>query len=131
MASFTPYIEFFAGVHEELSNVSLRRDKNTGIRSVFMTFDSLKALEKFNSFTKEFYNSLRLIDSEGTISVEPSSVKFVFGGDEGDDIKRVECRFEIEREDHWERVMRFMHRYAEANGMGYSENKTAQTKTSK
>lgn len=128
MASFTPYIEFFAGVHEELSNVSLRRDKNTGIRSVFMTFDSLKALEKFNSFTKEFYNSLRLIDSEGTISVEPSSVKFVFGGDEGDDIKRVECRFEIEREDHWERVMRFMHRYAEANGMGYSEKKTAQAK---
>lgn len=68
---------------------------------------------------------MRLTDEEGEIRVEPTSVKFIFGGPEGDDLQRMECEFEIEREDHWERVMRFMHRYAEANGMAYGESTTA------
>ncbi|WP_013320354.1 photosystem II reaction center protein Psb28 [Gloeothece verrucosa] len=121
MTSATPSIEFFDGLSEELANVSLRRSKETGIRSVLMIFKTLKAIEKFQSFTKRSYGDLRLIDSEGIISVQPSSVKFIFGGDEGDDIKRVECTFEIPQDDHWERFMRFMQRYAEANGMGYSD----------
>ena len=117
----TPSIQFFEGISEELSNVSLRRNPNSGVRSVLMTFDSLKAIEKFNSFTKKFSNSMVLTDEEGEIRVEPSSVQFRFGGPEGDELNRVECKFEIEREDYWERFMRFMNRYAEANGMAYSE----------
>jgi photosystem II Psb28-2 protein len=121
MAAKTPSIQFFEGLYEQLSNVSLRRNRNTGTRSVLMTFNSLKALEKFNSFTKRFSNSMLLTDEEGVISVEPSSVQFLFSGPEGDDLKRVECKIEIEQEDHWERFMRFMHRYAEANDMAYGE----------
>ncbi|MBD2185937.1 photosystem II reaction center protein Psb28 [Planktothrix sp. FACHB-1355] len=121
MTAQVPSIEFFEGISEELSNVSLRRNRSTGVRSVLMTFAHLKSLEKFNSFTKKFSKALLLIDTEGRISVEPSSVKFIFGGPEGDEIDRVECVFEIEREDHWERFMRFMNRYAEANGMAYGE----------
>ena len=121
MTAQIPSIQFFEGIYEELSNVSLRRNRNSGIRNVLMSFKSLKALEKFNSFTKKFSKSLMLIDEEGTISVEPSSVKFIFSGDEGDDLERVDCQFEIEREDHWERFMRFMNRYAESNGMAYGE----------
>jgi len=121
MTEITPSIEFFVGLSEELSNVSLRRNKRTGVRNVLMTFEKLKAIEKFQSFTTKTYGDLRLIDSEGTISVKPNSTKFIFGGDEGDDLKGVECGFEIEQDDHWERFMRFMNRYAEANGMGYSE----------
>ena len=59
---------------------------------------------------------------KGVISVAPSSVKFLFGGREGDEFQRMECEFEIQREDHWERFMRFMNRYAQANGMVYSES---------
>ena len=121
MTSKTPSIQFFEGISEELSNVSLRRNRNSGVRTVLMTFNSIKALEKFNSFTKRFSNSMLLTDEEGSISVEPSSVQFVFGGPEGDELNRMECQFEIEQEDHWERFMRFMNRYAEANGMAYSE----------
>ena len=121
MTSQTPSIQFFEGISEELSNVSLRRSRSSGVRSVLMTFDSLKALEKFNSFTKGAANSMRLTDEEGAISVTPSSVQFLFSGPEGDELKRVECKFEIEREDHWERFMRFMNRYAEVNGMAYGE----------
>jgi photosystem II Psb28-2 protein len=121
MTTQTPTIQFFEGIYEELSNVSLRRNRNTGARSVLMTFNTLKALERFNSFTKRSSNSMLLTDAEGVITVEPSSVQFVFGGAEGDELQRVECKFEIEREDHWERFMRFMERYAEVNDMAYSE----------
>jgi photosystem II Psb28-2 protein len=121
MTSQTPSIHFFEGLSEELSNVSLRRNRYSGVRTVLMTFNSLKALEKFNSFTKKFSNSMVLTDEEGVIRVEPSSVKFLFGGPEGDELNRVECHFEIEGQDHWERFMRFMNRYAEANGMVYGE----------
>ncbi|WP_414541615.1 photosystem II reaction center protein Psb28 [Nostoc sp. CCY0012] len=121
MTSITPSIQFFAGVFEELSNISLRREVRTGKRVVVMLFSQLQALERFNSFTKPSLNSLVLTDEEGEISVTPSATKFIFGGDEGDELQRVECQFEVEQDDHWERVMRFLHRYAEANGMEYGE----------
>ena len=108
----------------------MRRQKDTGVRSVLMIFKPLKALENFRSFTKKTYGDLRLIDSEGVISIDPSSVKIIFGGDDGDDLRHVECGFEIYSEDHWERFMRFMHRYAEANGMGYSDKSQIESQKS-
>ena len=54
--------------------------------------------------------------------MSPSGIKMYYGGPEGEDIKRVECKLEIDRDDHWERFMRFMHRYSEANGMAYGES---------
>lgn len=122
MTSSTAWIEFFEGIPEELSNVSLRRKRLSGVRTVLLTFKEVKSLDRFNSFTKRFSNSIRLTDVEGVISVQPSSVKFMFGGPEGDDFQRMECEFEIEREDYWERFMRFMHRYAESNQMVYKTN---------
>lgn len=121
MTSQAPSIQFFQGISEDLSSVSLRRNRNTGVRSVLMTFNALQALEKFNSFTKSSSNSMLLIDEEGVIRVEPSSVQLLFGGADGDELQRMECQFELERDDHWQRFMRFMNRYAEANGMAYGE----------
>lgn len=121
MADPTPSIEFFEGVPEALSDVSLRRNRSTGVRTVLMTFVTLKSIERFRSYTNRFAKALLLTDSEGKISIEPSSVKFMFGGPEGDDLQRVECTFEINQEDHWQRFIRFMNRYAEANGMAYGE----------
>jgi len=121
MTDQSPTIEFFDGISEELDDVSLRRNKTSGARSVLMTFKHLKSIERFNSFRNRFSGGLKLSDTEGTIQVEPTSVRFIFGGPEGDDFERLECVFEIDRDDHWERFMRFMNRYAEANGMGYGE----------
>ena len=123
MTSTTPSIQFFAGIFEELSNVSLRREVRTGKRIVLMIFNQLEALAGFNSFTKPSLNSMLLTDEEGEINITPSSTRFIFGGDEGDELQRVECKFEIEQDEHWERFMRFMHRYAEANGMEYGDSK--------
>jgi photosystem II Psb28-2 protein len=47
-------------------------------------------------------------------------MKFIFGGDEGDEIQRVECGFELGEPEHWDRFTRFMNRYAESNGMGFT-----------
>ena len=125
MASNTPSIQFFAGITEELDNVSLRKNTRTGNRVIVMTFNKLKAIEGANSFTKQSLNSMLLTDEEGDISVTPSSTRFIFGGDEGDELKKVECKVEIDQEDHWERFMRFMHRYAEQNGMEYGDSPSA------
>jgi photosystem II Psb28-2 protein len=122
MASEAPKVEFFEGVYEEISNVSLRRDRATGDRRVVLIFERMAAIERFQSFRSQFSKALKLTDSEGVITIEPSGVKFIFSGPEGDDLKQVECTLEIDREDHWERFMRFMHRYAEANGMAYGES---------
>jgi photosystem II Psb28-2 protein len=121
MTSPVPSIHFFEGLSEELDGVSLRRNRSTGTRSVLMVFRQLKAIERFNSFRNRFSNAMRLIDDEGEIQVEPSSVKFYFGGPEGDELERMECRFDIDQDEHWERFIRFMNRYAEANGMAYGE----------
>jgi photosystem II Psb28-2 protein len=121
MTAQIPTIQFFEGISEELADVSLRRNPSTGVKSVLMTFKQLKAVENFNSFKSRFSNALRLVDSEGEITIEPSGVKFIFGGPEGDQLARVECKFEIDLDDHWERFMRFMNRYAEVNGMAYGE----------
>lgn len=118
-----PSIEFFDGISEELDGVSLRRNRHSGLRSVRLVFRKLRSIERFNSFRNRFSKVMKLTDDEGTIRVEPSSVKFYFSGPEGDDLDRVECTFEIDRDDHWERFTRFMDRYAAANGMEYGEPK--------
>lgn len=119
----TPTVQFYENVPEIISDVSLRLDQSTGERTVVLTFDQLEAIEQFNSFRQEFSKALKLIDEEGIITIEPSSVRFIFGGPEGDDLDHVECILAIpsDREDHWDRFMRFMHRYAHAHGMIYGE----------
>jgi photosystem II Psb28-2 protein len=122
MKNTIPTVEFFDGIAEDLENVSLRRNPSTGLRSVKFTFQSLKALEKGNSFIKRSFNTLQLIDSEGTISVAPTSTKLFWGGEDNDELKRFEFVFEIDRDDHWDRFMRFMDRYSAANGMTFGES---------
>lgn len=118
-----PCIQFFKDVPEELSGVSLRRDRATGSHVAVLRFESLASLDHFRSFWKQSAkaNAMHLIDEEGEIVIEPSGVQLFYAGPEGDDLKQVECKLEIDRDDHWERFMRFMHRYAEANGMAYGE----------
>jgi photosystem II Psb28-2 protein len=55
MTSPTATIYFFEGIPEEISNVSLRRNRRTGVRSVLLSFKQVRALERFNSLTKTIY----------------------------------------------------------------------------
>lgn len=121
MANVIPTVEFYEGITEEISNVSLRRDRSTGLRLVILMFERIRAIEKFQNFRSRFAKALKLVDEEGVIAIEPAGIKFIFGGPEGDDLRQVNCTLEVDRDDHWDRLMRFMHRYAKANGMEYGE----------
>ena len=116
MTSSRAIVYFFAGIPEEISNVSLRRNRLTGVRSVLLSLKQVRALERFNSFTKQFTNSLCL----GEIRATPSSVKFIFGEPEGDEFQRINCAIEIEQENHWEKFINRMN-LSQANGMEYQE----------
>lgn len=126
MTAQMPTVQFYEGILETISNVSLRRDRTTGVRRLVLFFERLEAIEQFKSFRKQFSKALKLTDEEGEIAIEPLGIRFIFGGPEGDDLKQVECTLEVDRDDHWERLMRFMHRYAEANGMAYGEPEKGQ-----
>ncbi|NEO28062.1 MAG: photosystem II reaction center protein Psb28 [Kamptonema sp. SIO4C4] len=121
MSEIKPKIEFLNGVEEQLSNVKLRQGKESGLRNIVLVFDHLNAINLMNSFTKGTKGTLQLTDSEGKIAVTPSSIKVRFGGDDGDDLEGVTCQIDIDQEEQWERMMRFLHRYADANGMAYQE----------
>ncbi|MEO1400955.1 MAG: photosystem II reaction center protein Psb28 [Cyanobacteria bacterium J06635_1] len=121
MITQMPCVQIFKDIPEEISGVSLRREPSTGIHVAVMRFEALASIEHFLSFRKSSRNALHLIDTEGEILIEPSGVKLFYGGPEGEDLKAVECKLEIDQEDHWARFMRFMHRYAEANGLAYGE----------
>lgn len=123
MVTQIPTIQIFAGVPEELSGVSLRQGKTTGKRSAVLIFEKLESLEHFRSYWKRSANAVHLIDEEGEILIEPTGVRLLYGGPEGEDLRRVECKLEINQDDRWERFMRFMNRYAESNEMVYGEPK--------
>lgn len=122
MVTQTPSIQIFAGVPEELSGVKLRRGKTTGKRSAVLIFERLESLEHFRSYWKRSANAVHLIDEEGEMLIEPTGVQLIYGGPEGEDLRRVECTLEIDHNGHWDRFMRFMNRYAAANAMIYGEN---------
>lgn len=121
MTQVTPTVQFYEGINESIDDVSLRRHPATGDRSILLVFRQLRAIEAFQSFRSQFAKALKLVDEEGTITIEPSGIRFIFGGPDGDDLERVECTLTLDRQDHWNRLMRFMHRYADANGMAYGE----------
>ena len=109
-------IQFIQGLDEEISGVSLRKTRNSDKKIVVLMFERLQAVEQLRAYRKQISN-LWLRDEEGEIKVTPTGVKFFFVGD--DELSKVECTFEVESEEIFERVMRFLNRYAEENGFEY------------
>jgi len=116
--SVTLSVQFIEGLEEEISGISLRRNKVSGKKSVVIIFERLQAMEKLRSFTKGS-DSLWLRDEEGDMQVFPSGMKFFFFND--DDLAKVECSFDVQSDEVLERVLRFFNRYAEANGLQFGE----------
>jgi photosystem II Psb28-2 protein len=104
------------GLDEEISGVSLRKRKDSPNKIVMLLFERCQAMEKLRSFTNGT-DSLLLEDEEGEIQVFPSGIKFFFRND--DDLAKVECSVELRTEEEYERVMRFLHRYADAHGFQF------------
>ena len=60
--------------------------------------------------------AMRLIDEEGEISTPNVSARFVDGNPVG-----LLCRYEMTSPAQFDRFLRFMSRYAEANGLGFNK----------
>ncbi|MGB3404299.1 MAG: photosystem II reaction center protein Psb28 [Microcoleaceae cyanobacterium] len=112
-------VQFIEGLDEEISGISLRKKQDADIKIIVLFFEKLQAMERLRAFRNQITN-LWLKDDEGQIKVTPSGIKFFYAGD--DDIEKIECSFEVESEELLERVMRFLHRYADDHGFEYQSN---------
>lgn len=112
----TVSVQFIQGVNEEISGISLRKRRNSETKIVVLTFDRLEAIERFRSFGNSVENLL-LQDEEGEIRVRPSGIKFIFADE--DELSKAECSFEVYTELEFDRVMRFLNRYAAEKGFEF------------
>ncbi|MGK7901857.1 MAG: photosystem II reaction center protein Psb28 [Hormoscilla sp.] len=114
----TVSVQFIDGLDEEIGGISLRKRRNDKTKIVVLAFDRLRAIEQFRSLTQKI-DALLLRDEEGEIRVIPSGIKFIF--EKEDELSKAFCTFEVDSKSAFERVMRFLNRYAEANGFEFRD----------
>lgn len=127
-----PCVQIFEDLPEKVSSVSLKNDSSTGKNVAVMRFQALASLAHFLGLRKCVANFLHLMDTEGDILIQPTCIKMIYDGPEESNLKSVECELEVEQADRWERLVRFMQRYAKAHSMvcRETESEWAITRTS-
>jgi photosystem II protein len=111
----TATIQLARGVNEEASDVRLTRSKDGSISTATFIFNEPACMEEGqinNEVTGMF-----MIDEEGELVTRTVNAKFINGKPAG-----IEAIYKMRGENEWERFMRFMNRYAEANGMDFSKS---------
>uniref|UniRef100_A0ACD5X6E3 Uncharacterized protein n=1 Tax=Avena sativa TaxID=4498 RepID=A0ACD5X6E3_AVESA len=114
--AFRPSIQFIQGTDEQtIPDVRLTksRDGTNGV-AIFefdqpSVFDSSAELGDITGFY--------MIDEEGTLQTVDVSAKFVNGKP-----ARVEAKYVMRTARDWDRFMRFMERYSQANGLQFVKN---------
>ena len=107
-------IQFSPGVKEEVvPDIRITRAKDLSDGTATFYFDKPKALVEEGGEVTGLY----LVDSEGTLESKDVNGKFVNGEPAG-----IEAVYVMRGQEEWDRFMRFMDRYAEANGLGLTKN---------
>jgi photosystem II 13kDa protein len=107
-------IQFARGIAEEvIPDVRLTRAKDGTNGTATFYFDNPKALSQEGVEITGMY----LVDEEGELVSRDVNGKFVNGEPAG-----IEARYIIKSVEEWERFMRFMNRYAEQNGLGFTKS---------
>jgi photosystem II protein len=108
-------IQFSRGIDEDvIPDVRLTRSRDGSNGTATFYFQNPKALS--NNGT-ESITGMYLIDEEGEISTREVKAKFINGQPEA-----IEATYLIKSEAQWERFMRFMERYAEEHGLGFTKS---------
>jgi photosystem II protein len=108
-------IQFSRGIREDvIPDVRLTRAKDGTNGQAIFYFQNPKALS--NDRTDEI-TGMYLIDDEGEISTREVKAKFVNGQPEA-----LEAIYVMKSVEEWDRFIRFMDRYAEENGLGFSKS---------
>ncbi|WP_218082832.1 photosystem II reaction center protein Psb28 [Anthocerotibacter panamensis] len=102
-------IQFVAGINEEAKDIKIRGFRNSPRKTAIFSFETPRARNTANKIER-----MRLSDEEGSLDVTDVRAQFLNGEFAG-----VECVYEMLTEPEFERFMRFMERYAEANGLEF------------
>lgn len=107
-------MQFSRGVKEEVvPEVRLTRAKDLSDGTATFYFDKPKALIEEGGEVTGLY----MVDEEGELTTRDVNGKFVNGEPAG-----IEAVYVMRGQEEWDRFMRFMNRYAEANGLGLTKN---------
>ncbi len=108
-------MQFFRGVDENVTpDVRLTRSKDGTSGTATFYFEKPNALA--NDVTQDV-TGLYMIDDEGEIITREVNAKFINGKPEA-----LEALYIMKSVEEWDRFMRFMERYAESNGLGFSKS---------
>jgi photosystem II 13kDa protein len=107
-------IQFSRGIPEPVvPDVRLTRSKDGSNGQAIFYFQNPQALD---SDRTDEITGMYLVDEEGELVSREVKAKFVNGQPEA-----IEATYTIKSTEAWERFMRFMERYAEENGLGFSK----------
>ncbi|MBD0343948.1 MAG: photosystem II reaction center protein Psb28 [Coleofasciculus sp. Co-bin14] len=108
-------IQFSRGISEDVvPDVRLTRSRDGNQGTATFYFESPKALD---SNVTEDITGMYLIDEEGEIVTREVKGKFVNGQPQA-----LEAVLLMKSQGEWDRFMRFMERYAEEHGLGFSKS---------
>ena len=107
-------IQFSRGMDEDaVPEVRLTRSKSGDQGTATFLFENPKAL---SSTSTQDITGMYMIDDEGELLTREVKAKFINGQPAG-----LEALYIMKSATEWERFMRFMERYSEANGLGFSK----------
>lgn len=108
-------IEFAKGIIEEsVPDVKLTRSRDGSNGTATFRFEESPILQSGN--TQEV-TGMYLTDEEGELITREVKCKFVNG-----EPIAIEAIYVMKSTEEWDRFMRFMERYAEQNGLGFSKS---------
>ena len=107
-------IQFSRGIKEEvIPDVRLTRSRSGTNGTATFYFQNPQALS--NSSTEDI-TGMYLVDEEGELVTREVKGRFVNGKPEA-----LEAIYVIKSPEEWDRFMRFMERYSQENGLGFSQ----------
>ncbi|MEG3895333.1 MULTISPECIES: photosystem II reaction center protein Psb28 [unclassified Microcoleus] len=107
-------IQFSRGIDEDaVPEVRLTRSKSGDQGTATFLFENPKAL---SSTSTQDITGMYMIDEEGELLTREVKAKFINGQPAG-----LEALYLMRSAAEWERFMRFMERYSQANGLGFSK----------
>ena len=112
-------ISFYDGLYEpDVPDVKLTRSKDgeNGVATFNFDKPSFFNCEREEDVPQGAITAMTMEDEEGEISTANVSARFVEGKPVG-----LLVRHEMRTPGEWDRFMRFMERYAEANGLGFAK----------
>lgn len=108
-------IQLTRGIDEEVTDVRMTRAKDGSNGTATFIFRDPKCTNEENKALTDI-TGMFLSDEEGELITRNVNAKFINGKSDS-----IEALYIINSPQEWERFLRFMNRYADANGMDFNK----------